>query len=93
MGHRQLALRSKIGELIAFLDAIRVNHIHSMVVQIDTHEARTYSVDGFRDALSSLVGEVNSASEAAINSVEEKYEHDRADVLRIAGRLAEIVAG
>jgi len=92
MSHRQLALGSKIGELMAFLDAIRANDIHSMVVQIDTHEARTYSVDGLRDALSSLVGEVNSASEATINAVEEKYEHDRADVLRIVGRLAEIVA-
>jgi len=92
MSHRQLALRSKIGELMAFLDTIRANHIHSMVVQIDTHEARTYSIDGLRDALSGLAGEVNSASETTINAVEEKYEHNRADVLRIVSRLAEIVA-
>jgi hypothetical protein len=92
MSHRQLALRSKIGELMAFLDTIRSNNIHSVVVRIDTHETRTYSVDGLRDALSNLVSEVNSSSEATIHAVEEKYEHDRADVLRIVGRLAEIVA-
>ena len=92
MSHRQLALRSKIGELMALLDTIRANHIQSMAVQIETRETRTYSVDGLRDALSSLVGEVNSSSEGTINAVEEKYEHDRADVLRIVGRLAEIVA-
>jgi hypothetical protein len=91
MSSRQLALRSKIGELMALLEIIRANQIHSMVVQIDTHEARTYSIDGLRDALSSLASEVNS-SEATVNAVEEKYEHDRADVLRIVGRLAEIVA-
>jgi hypothetical protein len=92
MGHRQLALRSKIGELIALLETIRSYRIQSMVVHIDTNEARTYSVDGLRDALSSLASEVNSSSEATINAVEEKYEHDRADVLRIVGRLAEIVS-
>ncbi len=92
MGHRQLALRSKIGELMAFLDTILANQIHSMVVQIDNHEARTYSIDGLRDALSSLVSEVNSSSDATISSVEEKYERHRADVLRIVGKLAEIVA-
>ena len=92
MSHRQLALRSKIGELMALLDTIRANHIHSMVVQIETHEARSYSVDGLRDALTNLVSEVNSSSEANIDLVERKYEHDRADVLRIVGRLAEIAA-
>jgi hypothetical protein len=63
-----------------------------MTVRIDTHEERTYSVDGLRDALSSLAGEVNSSPEARIDGLEEKYERDRADVLRIVGRLAEIVA-
>ncbi len=92
MSHRQLALTSKIGELMALLDTIRANHIQSMVVRIDTHEARTYSVDALRDALSSLASEANSSSEATINAVETKYEHDRADVLRLVGRLAEIVA-
>jgi hypothetical protein len=89
---RQSALKSKIGELMALLETIRANHIQSLVVKIDTQEARTYSVDGLRDALSNLASEVNSASEATIKAIEEKYEHDRADVLRIVGRLAEIVA-
>ena len=71
MSHRQLVLRSKIGELMAFLDTIRSHHIQSMVVEIDTHEERTYSVDGLRDALSGLAGEVNSSSEANIQALEE----------------------
>ena len=92
MNDRQLALRSKIGELMALLETIQSKQIQSVVVQIDGGNARTYSVDGLRDALSGLIGEVNSSSEATINAIEEKYEHDRADVLRIVGRLAEIVA-
>ena len=92
MTDRQLALKSKVGELIVLLETIQSKHIQSMAVQIDTQELRTYSVDGLLDALSSLIGEVNAASEATIHALEEKYEHDRADVLRIVGRLAEIVA-
>jgi len=63
-----------------------------MAVRIDTQEERIYSVDGLRDALSNLAGEVNSSSETNIDALEEKYERDHADVLRIVGRLAEIVA-
>jgi hypothetical protein len=92
MSDRQLALRSKIGELMALLEAIQSKHIQSMAVQIDAGDTRTYSIDGLRDALSSLVSEVNSSAESTIDAIEEKYEHDRADVLRIVGRLAEIVA-
>lgn len=78
---------------MTLLEAIQSKHIHSMAVKIGaSKELRTYSVGGLLDALSSLIGEVNVASEAAINAVEEKYEHDRADVLRIGGRLVEIVA-
>ena len=92
MTDRQLALRSKIGELILLLETIQSKHIQSMVVKIDTQDFRTYSVDGLLDALSGLIGEANGASEATINAMEQKYEHDRADVLRIVARLAEIVA-
>jgi len=92
MTDRQLTLQSKIGELIVLLETIQSKHIQSMAVQIDTQDLRTYSVDGLLDALSSLMGEVNAASEATMHAMEEKYEHDRADVLRIIGRLAEIVA-
>jgi hypothetical protein len=92
MSDRQLALKSKIGELMALLETIQSKHIQSMAVQIDTQELRTYSVDGLLDALSSLLGELNAASEATIHAMEQKYEHDRADVLRIVGRLAGIVA-
>jgi hypothetical protein len=92
MSDRQLALRSKISELMALLETIQSEHIESLSVQITAGDTRRYSIDGLRDALSSLMSEVNSSSEATINAIEEKYEHDRADVLRIVGRLAEIVA-
>lgn len=92
MSDRQLALRSKIGELMALLETIQSKHIQSMAVLIDDGNARTYSIVGLRDALSGLVGEVNASSESTISAIEEKYEHDRADVLRIVGRLSEIVA-
>jgi hypothetical protein len=92
MSDRQLALKSKIDELMALLETIQSKHIQSMDVQIDAGDTRTYSIDGLRDALSGLVSEVNSSTESTINTIEEKYEHDRTDVLRIVGRLAEIVA-
>jgi hypothetical protein len=92
MSDRQFALKSKIGELMALLETIRANRIQSVSVQIDTGETRIYSVDGISDALSSLETEVISSSESAIAALEEKYEHDRVDVFRIVGKLAEIVA-
>ncbi len=78
--------------MMALLETIQSKRIQSVVVQIDTREQRTYSIEGIRDALSSLETEVVSASETAIVALEAKYEHNRADVFRIVGRLAEIVA-
>jgi hypothetical protein len=92
MDDRQSELKSRIGDLMALLQAIQTNHIQSVVVRIDTGEARCYSVEGICDALSGLEAEVISSSGKDISALEQKYEHDRADVLRIVGRLAEIVA-
>jgi hypothetical protein len=93
MNERKFALKSKIGELMALLETIRANHIDSVAVEIANKETRNYSVDGLFDALSSLATEVTSSSEAVIAGLEEKYEHDRSDVFRIVGKLAEIAAG
>jgi hypothetical protein len=65
---------------------------NSIPVKIDTSEIRTYSVGGFKDGLNSLMGELISSSESNVPTLEEKYEHDRADVFRMVGALAEIVA-
>ncbi len=92
MSGKQFSLTSRIGELMELLETIQSNRIQSVVVRIDTEEGRTYSIDGIRDALSSLETEVVSASETAIVALEARYEHNRADVFRIVGRLAEIVA-
>jgi hypothetical protein len=92
MSSRQFALKSKIGELMTLLDTIQAKGIESVPVKIDTSEIRTYSVGGLKDALDGLMAELISSSESNIPSLEEKYEHDRADVFRIVGTLAEIVA-
>jgi hypothetical protein len=92
MSNRQFALKSKIGELMTLLETIQAKRIESVPVKIDTNEIRTYSVGGLKDGLDSLMAELISSSESTIASLEEKYEHDRADVFRIVGTLAEIVA-
>jgi hypothetical protein len=92
MSNRQFALKSKIGELMTLLETIQAKGIESIPVQIDTSEIRTYSVGGFKDGLNSLMGELISSSESNVPTLEEKYEHDRADVFRMVGALAEIVA-
>jgi len=92
MSNRQFALKSKIGELMMLLETIRVKGIESVPVRIDTDEIRTYSVGGLKDGLDSLMAELISSSESNIPSLEEKYEHDRADVFKLVGTLAEIVA-
>jgi len=92
MSNRQFALKSKIGELITLLETIKSKGIQSVDVRIDTNEIRTYTIGGLSDALSSLTTELISSTDSTIATLEEKYEHDRADVFRIVGRLAEIVA-
>jgi hypothetical protein len=92
MSNRQFALKSKIGELMTLLETIKAKGIESVDVRIDTNEIRTYTVGGLSDALSNLTTELISSTDATIAILEEKYEHDRADVFRIVGRLAEIVA-
>src|SRR5690242_8579730 len=92
MSNRQFALKSKIGELIALLDTIQGKGIESVPVKIDTNETRTYTVGGLKDALNGLMAELISSSESIVPSLEERYEHDRMDVFRMVGTLAEIVA-
>lgn len=92
MSNRQFALKSKIGELIALLETIQGKGIESVPVKIDTNETRTYTVGGLKDALNGLMAELISSSESIVPSLEEKYEHDRMDVFRMVGALAEIVA-
>jgi len=92
MSNRQFALKSKIGKLVTLLETIQAKGIESVPVKIDTSEARTYTVGGLKDALDSLMAELVSSAESTIPSLEEKYGHDRADVFRIVGALAEIVA-
>jgi len=92
MSNRQFALKSKIGELMMLLDAIQAKGIESVPVKIDTNETRTYTVGGLKDALDGLMAELISSAESIIPALEERYEHDRADVFRMVGSLAEIVA-
>ena len=92
MSNRQFALKSKIGELMTLLEKIQAKGIESVPVRIDADEIRTYSVGGLQDGLNSLMAELISSAEPTIPSLEEKYEHDRADIFRIVGMLAEIVA-
>lgn len=92
MSNRQFALKSKIGELMTLLDTVEARGIESVPVKIDTGETRTYTVGGLKDALSGLMAELISSSEATITTLEERYEHDRADVFRMVGTLAGIVA-
>jgi hypothetical protein len=92
MSNRQFALKSKIGELMTLLETIQAKGIESVPVKIDTAEIRTYSVGGLKDGFNSLMAELVSSADSTIPSLEEKYEHDRADVFRIVGTLADIVA-
>jgi hypothetical protein len=92
MSDRQFALKSKIGELRALLETIQANGVQSVVVHTAANEPRTYNIEGIRDAINNLFAEIISSPESAIPILEEKYEHDRADVLRIIGRLAEMAA-
>jgi flagellar motor component MotA len=92
MSNRQFALKSKVGELMTLLETIKAKGIESVDVRIDTNEIRTYTVGGLRDALSNLTTELISSTDSTIATLEERYEHDRADVFRIVGRLAETVA-
>lgn len=92
MSNRQFALKSKIGELMTLLETIQSKGIESVPVKIDTNETRTYTVGGLKDALNGLMAELISSPESVIPTLEERYEHDRADVFRIVGSLAEIVA-
>ena len=80
MSNRQLALKSKIGELATLLETIQAKGIESVPVRIDTNEIRDYSVGGLKDGLNKLMAELISSPESNIPSLEEKYEHDRADV-------------
>jgi len=92
MTDRRFVLKTKITHLMDFLQAIRSGGLVSLVVQIENGESRTYNVLGIHDALSTLANEIASSDEIGIAPLEEIFEHDREDVLRIVGKLAQMAA-
>jgi hypothetical protein len=75
------------------LQEIRSNGVDSVVVQIARNESRTYHIDGLYDALVALLTEVrciDSQDERAAEALQSQYEHDKDDVVRIVGRLAQM---
>jgi hypothetical protein len=93
MSEQLSELKAAITFLTDLLQEIRSNDVDSVVVQIARDESRTYHIDGLHDALVALLTEVrcvDSPDERVVEALQSQYEHDKDDVVRIVGRLAQI---
>jgi hypothetical protein len=93
MSEQLSELKAGITFLTDLLQEIRSNGVDSVVVQIARDESRTYQIDGLHVALVGLLTEVrcvDSSDERVVEALQSQYEHDKDDVLRIVGRLAQM---
>jgi hypothetical protein len=89
--YRQSVLGSSIGELLELLDAVQRNGVRTIGVKADADHLDIYDIVSLYEFLETLATLV-AREDADLGTLEEKYEDVRKDVVKIVGRLAQIVA-